>query len=185
MPSSSTGYPERMITKAQPTSSGQYQTFSSGCKLNMKVDSEIEMESGSTFNLESGAHLTIRSGGRFLDQNVTTSTGHTGVAAITNYGVTLCRATGVRTLDPVKGARKTLIFYGSTKAAYVRGSTRAKVKFGTSNTVLVITPTSKIDEEGLGYGVDLVGQSSIVWWVASFPYASTAAKMCFNGATAT
>ena len=62
MASTSTGFNKSLINRLMPSSSGQMEEFSSGCKLNMKVNSEIEMESGSTFNLESGSYMNLRSG---------------------------------------------------------------------------------------------------------------------------
>lgn len=94
MPSTSTGYHPRSIVRERPSSSGQLMSFSSGCKLNMKVDSEIEMESGSTMNVESGAVFNIagkqqvKSGGELeLESGSTMNVESGGVISINSGGI--------------------------------------------------------------------------------------------------
>ena len=107
MPSTSTGYQPRMITRGQPSSSGQLETFSSGCKLNMKVDSEIEMESGSTMNVESGAVFNIagkqqvKSGGELeLESGSTMNVESGGSLSVNSGGILKFAVTAQSTAVP-------------------------------------------------------------------------------------
>jgi hypothetical protein len=186
MPSSSTGYPERMITKAQPSSSGQYQTFSSGCKLNMKVDSEIEMESGSTFNLEAGAKMNVYGGvvaqtSSYFRIPVESKTSNTTDQKLQAYGLSRLTAatsnpasTGKGgpkyTLRQPKGAGyiKTILLHDTTYTVAIRGSTDKTVEFHTSGkkyySMLLV---GKAGASTSLNSVDIVSLSSVLWALKS------------------
>lgn len=108
MASTSTGFNKSLVLRRMPSSSGQTEEFSSGCKLNMKVNSEIEMESGSTFNLESGSVLNvagkmqINSGGEVeLESGSTVNVESGGVIKVLAGGKVNFFTTGALLLEKV------------------------------------------------------------------------------------
>jgi hypothetical protein len=114
MPSTSTGYGKQTIYREQFSSGGQLMGFSSGCKLNFKVDSELEMESGSTFNLESGAALKaagkieFKSGGELELESGSTLNVEAGAFISLNSSASILyeKVTSYTTVGTVKGAIK-------------------------------------------------------------------------------
>ena len=174
MASTSTGLQPVGIARWMASSTGAFEEFSSGSKLNMKVNSEIEMESGSTFNMESGAVLNVRAGAAI---KVASSgaisvpvTMHTSlIKAIPAYGMSVVSAatTGkaekvVFTIKKPAVGNVLHIVQGCTFAQIIRGSSAAKtIFFGTTMRQLVtLAKTTK----GVGRGgFTLVAASSGKW----------------------
>jgi len=178
------GYPARIITMEQPTSSGQSNVFSSGCKLNMKTGSEIEMESGSTFNMESGSVLnmagTLNLTGTVAYSTVSASrvpivqatsaakrqiTLRGGVTFITSSTKWTSNSTKARAfiVQPAKGAFETLICYNSTYIIEIAASSAKTRAFGTvagKDFTLSIAPTTKMKKYGVS--VQLTALSTTV-----------------------
>jgi len=177
MASTSTGYNKSIITKEQPSSSGQVMSFTSGCILNIqngaiyrvKSGGEMEIESGSTINVESGGSLSVNSGAIFKvgltnQSSAVTAMPRDGISAMSTA---VAVATNYLMAGPPKaGIRKTIITY-STLAATIRGASLAAsgIYFGSASTnhAIVITPTSL--QQKVGVVVDLIGQSSLQWGV--------------------
>ena len=190
MASTSTGFNKSLINRLMPSSSGQMEEFSSGCKLNMKVNSEIEMESGSTLNMESGAvqnvagTLNIASGGKFnpksgspilfdtgshLRMSVVVHTSLTKTLAASGVSIITASTTGkvekvIFTLGkPLTGEMKWIV-QGCTFVQIVRGSSVAKrICFGTTRVYSYTLPKSS---QGKGKNaLQLIASSSGKWFV--------------------
>ena len=162
MPSSSTGHHDVGISREQPSSTGQLLTFSSGCKLNMKVDSEIEMESGSTFNVESGAYFVLNSGAYFSNENITTPTKVS--TAISADGLTYFSSGGNYYLKTRQGAMKTLLSLTTEVVNVIAGTSLAAGRYGTSKECCLGITNAKAGK-GMGIGVQLFGVGASTWSV--------------------
>jgi len=176
MASTSTGYARSIISREQPSSSGQVMSFTSGCTLNVqggavqKIQSggEMELKSGSTVNVESGASININSGGLVKDAVVAQSS---GALSMTRTGIsvfsTAVAAANKITISalPMAGIRKTIVTY-TTLVQTVRGASAVATApiFGTTATKtysLLIAPTSK--QAKMGAFIELIGHSTKRW----------------------
>lgn len=113
MASTSTGYARSVISKEQPSSSGQVETFSSGCILNvdagavsrnrgqieLKSGAELELESGSTLNVETGGSVQIKGGAKitietsgYLREPVSSGTTNATSQSLPAFGISFITA---------------------------------------------------------------------------------------------
>jgi len=169
MASTSTGYNKSVISREQPSSSGQVMSFTSGCILNVNAGAKanlsgkiemnsgstfdiesgakltaasgakVAMESGSTFDVESGGYLTVANGGYFADENLTTVTA-SGV-----YGTTVS-ARGTIYLNPTSSGNVTIQITSAIKVGQrldilVGNSTKKKARVVVGNTKCMINST--------------------------------------------
>jgi hypothetical protein len=152
----STGYPQYMFHREQPSSSGQQFTATNGCELEiesgalLEVNSGglVELESGSTMNVKSGGYISVESGGYIAVEDGgiialaggaqvrETVTAHTSLTkALTHTGIaSISAATSaiIFTIEaPVAGLTKTIVPL-STKIMYVQPSTGNTIHVGTT-----------------------------------------------------
>ena len=144
----STGYPQYMFHREQPSSSGQQFTATAGCEMEFESGSLLEMnsgalmelESGSTCNVKSGGFISVESGGVInleggaqvretisAHTSLTTALTHTGIATIS----AATSAIGFTLAAPVAGLTKTIVPL-STKIMFVNASTGVTITVGTT-----------------------------------------------------
>jgi len=147
----STGYPQYMFHREQPSSSGQRLNATDGCELQisdgalLEVNSGglVELESGSTMNVLAGGYISIEDGGILnLEggaQVRETVTAHSTLTpALTHSGISTITAASsgvIFTIEaPVAGLTKTIV-PACTEIMIIRGTTAvatSKVQFGTT-----------------------------------------------------
>ena len=155
MASTSTGYHEPLITKERPSSSGQVMRFSSGCMLVLNNDAKVEMESGSTFVIESGGVLR--------NENAAEPTKKS--TKLSAHGVSYFTTGGLYYLQPVKGARKTLINFSTEIVNIAAGTSADACRFGTSKESNLGINGALAPKPYMGISVDLYAVGNSTWFV--------------------
>jgi len=179
----STGYPQYMFHREQPSSSGQRLNATDGCELQisdgamLEVNSGglIELESGSTMNVKSGGVISVEDGGILnleggaqVRESVTahtsltkTTLAHTGISSIS-----VATSNVIFTMENPSAAGLTkAIIPLSTKVMYLRSTTELvtnKVHFGTSGKYMLkftMLAAYKAEQQG----VILKSLSTIKW----------------------
>jgi len=110
----STGYPQYMFQREQPSSSGQHFTATDGCKLVMNDGSVLQLDGGAQVREAVTAHTSL-----------TKALTHTGIATIT----AATSAIAFTLEAPVAGLTKTIVPL-STKILYLNASTGITVTVG-------------------------------------------------------
>jgi len=192
----STGYPQYMFHREQPSSTGQMLDVTEGCELQissgalLEVNSGglVELESGSTMNVKSGGYISVESGGRIAVEDGgiialaggaqvrETVTAHTSLTkSLTHTGIsTISAATSsvVFTLEaPVAGLTKTIIPL-STKIMILRATTAIAtipIRVGsTGNRYGYKVELLSAGKTG-GAAIVLKSMSTILWKPAALP----------------
>ena len=112
----STGYPQYMFQREQPSSSGQHFTATDGCKLVMNDGSVLQLDSGAQVTEAVVAHSSL-----------TLALTHTGISTIT----AATSAIAFTLAAPVAGLTKTIVPI-STKIMYVNASTGITITVGSA-----------------------------------------------------
>lgn len=170
MASTSTGYAKSLISKEQPSSSGQVMTWSSGCTLNIQAGAvfkntgSVQIKSGSTMDVESGGYFTVASGGKSANENVSQPTKLS--TALPDEGVSYITTGGNYYLKPRLGARKTIISLTTEIVSILAGTSLAACRFGTSKETCVGI-TNKKFSKGMGMSIELIGIGATTWLLLS------------------
>ena len=112
----STGYPQYMFQREQPSSSGQHFTAADGCKLVMNDGSLLQLDSGAQVTEAVVAHTSL-----------TLALAHTGISTITAATSKIAFTLAA----PVAGLTKTIVPL-TTRVMYVNASTGITVTVGSS-----------------------------------------------------
>ena len=181
----STGYPQYMFHREQPSSSGQQVTVTSGSLLEFESGSLLELESGSTMNVKSGGYISVESGGRIAVEDGgiialaggaqirETVTAHTSLTkALTHTGIATITASTkdiAFTLEApgVAGLTKTIVPL-TTKAQYINASTGITVTVGaTGKYGFKVELLAAGKAEGCAFV--LKSLSTVAWTAAALP----------------
>ena len=172
----STGYIPKMISREQPSSTGEIMSFTTGCAA--------EFRSGSLLDHKSGSTELIRSGGVIRNQNIAKST---AILASIAEGLTVISTTHVNTLPtPKLGMKREILFTQSTKAMKVSsGSTLIRINSTATpyrKVVSLTFATTKVAK--IGHAVDFIGGSTVLWYMKTVN-ASTIRLTAFTLTSAT